>query len=234
MSSRMIWVLAVLAACGSGGDGGTGPNGQPTPVAAVTVTPSDLSIVIGSTAQLRAHPRDAAGAQLFGRAVTWSSSNTTIATVSNAGVVSAHATGSVSITATSEGKTGTATVAATGPVSLAAIMGTWTGLVTEVQPCCLFEYTTAITIPTPGPVAPGALAGTITYYGGALQCSGDLSLRAEGPNFLEFSERITAGTGCAAVTTVVRLGPFASDGVRLRYSAQGGNSTATALLSRSP
>lgn len=233
MSSRMIWVLALLAACGSGGNDGTGPNGQPAPVASVTVTPSARSIVIGSTVQLWAQPRDAAGAQLFGRAVTWSSSNTAIATVSNAGVVSAHAAGSASITATSEGKTGTAAVTATVPVSLASISGSWTGLVTENQPCCRFEYTTVITISASGPVLPGALAGTVSYSGGVVQCGGELSFRLEGTGFLEFSERITTGSGCIAFGSV-RLGPFATDGVRLHYTGQSGNGTATALLSRSP
>ena len=233
MSSRMVWVLALLAACGSGGDGATGPTGQPAAVASVSVTPPALSIAIGSTAQLTAQLRDAAGALLSGRAVTWSSGNTAVATVSNAGVVSAHATGSASITATSEGKTGTATVAATVPVSLAAISGTWTGLVTEVQPCCRFEYTTVIAISASGPLLPGALAGTVSYSGGVVQCGGELSLRSEGPGFFEFSERITTGSGCIPFSAV-RLGPFASDGVRLQYSGSGGNSSATALLSRSP
>ena len=233
MRFRTAFVLAGLVACGGGGDDGTGPNSQPAAVASVTVTPAIQNIAVGATAQLTAQLRDAAGSQLSGRTVTWSSSNTTIATVSNAGVVTANTPGTATITATSEGKSGTASVAAVVPASLAAISGTWTGLVTEVQPCCRFEYTTTITISASGPVLPGALAGTVSYSGGVVQCGGELSFRSEGTGFLEFSERITTGSGCIPFSAV-RLGPFASDGVRLQYTGQGGNSTATALLSRSP
>ena len=51
-------------------------------VASVTVTPSTASVSEGSTVQLVAVPRDAAGNALTGRTVTWSSSNTGVTTVS--------------------------------------------------------------------------------------------------------------------------------------------------------
>ena len=50
-----------------------------------------------------------AGAPLD-RAVTWSSDNSAVASVSTAGVVSALTPGSATITAQSEGKSGTATI----------------------------------------------------------------------------------------------------------------------------
>ena len=50
---------------------------------------------------------------LTGRAITWSSGNTGVATVAPNGTVTAVAPGSATITATSEGKTGTATVTVT-------------------------------------------------------------------------------------------------------------------------
>jgi uncharacterized protein YjdB len=53
---------------------------------------------------------DAAGNVLTDRVVTWSSSNTGIATVDQSGVVRGVRRGTVTITATSEGKFGTASI----------------------------------------------------------------------------------------------------------------------------
>src|SRR5437773_589908 len=58
-------------------------------------------------------PKDAGGTPLSGRTVTWSSSNTTVATVSNSGLVSGVTPGTATITATSEGKSGTSSITVT-------------------------------------------------------------------------------------------------------------------------
>src|SRR5207249_952320 len=83
------------------------------PVASVEVTPATASVQAGQTVQLTATPRDAGGTPLSGRTVTWSSSNTAVATVSNGGLVSGVTPGSATITATSEGKSGTSSVTVT-------------------------------------------------------------------------------------------------------------------------
>src|SRR6058998_2908299 len=85
----------------------------PPAVASVDVTPPSASVEAGQTVQLTATPKDAGGAQLSGRTVTWSSSNTAVATVSNSGLVSGVTPGSATITATSEGKSGTSSVTVT-------------------------------------------------------------------------------------------------------------------------
>ncbi len=77
-------------------------------VATVTVTPSPLSMSVGQQTQLTATLKDAGGNVLNGRAVTWASSNTGVATVSAQGVVTAVAVGATTVTATSEGTSGTA------------------------------------------------------------------------------------------------------------------------------
>jgi len=84
------------------------------PVASVTVAPSTASIAITGTVQLTATPKDANGNPLTGRAISWSSSDNTIATVNGSGLVTGVAAGSVTITATSEGKSGTASVTVAG------------------------------------------------------------------------------------------------------------------------
>src|SRR5207253_4220921 len=85
------------------------------PVATVSVSPPTASIQQGQTVQLTATPKAASGNTLSGRTVTWSSSNTSVATVSSSGLVSAVTPGSATVTAASEGKTGTASITVTAP-----------------------------------------------------------------------------------------------------------------------
>src|SRR5438132_1696904 len=85
----------------------------PPAVASVDVTPPSASVQAGQTVQLTATPKDAGGTPLSGRTVTWSSSNTAVATVSNSGLVSGVTPGSATITATSERKSGTSSVPVT-------------------------------------------------------------------------------------------------------------------------
>jgi uncharacterized protein YjdB len=86
------------------------------PVATVSISPSSQSLVIGATVQLAATTRDANGAVLTGRAVSWSSASGAIATVSTSGLVRGIAAGTVQITATSEGKSSSASITVTPPV----------------------------------------------------------------------------------------------------------------------
>jgi uncharacterized protein YjdB len=82
----------------------------PAPVASVTVTPASASIALGGMVQLAATLKDASGNLLSGRTVTWTVSNTAVATITASGLVIGVAPGSVSITATSEGRSGSAAV----------------------------------------------------------------------------------------------------------------------------
>jgi uncharacterized protein YjdB len=95
----------------------------PAPVATVTVTPATASVTAGQSVQLQATLRDAANNVLTGRTITWASSNVSLATVSSTGLVQGVAAGTVTITATSEGKTGssTVTVTAAAPPPVASV-----------------------------------------------------------------------------------------------------------------
>jgi parallel beta-helix repeat protein len=88
---------------------------QPPPVASVSVSPATASVAVGKIIQLTATLKDANGNVLTGRTVTWSSSNDAVAATSVSGQVLGKAAGSVTITATSEGKSGTAAVSVTAP-----------------------------------------------------------------------------------------------------------------------
>jgi Tol biopolymer transport system component/uncharacterized protein YjdB len=104
-----LTAIALLGAiaCSDGGDAGTTP---PAPVATVTVSPATQTLVVGGTATLTATLTDAAGKPLTGRAVAWTSSQPSIASVSASGVVTAVAEGTAQIDATSEGKSGSAII----------------------------------------------------------------------------------------------------------------------------
>ena len=107
-----VLMMAVMTACGGGGDGTTAPTPPPVNVgvATVTVSLSPAQITVGTTATATAELRSSAGAVLAGRPVEWSSSAPAIASVNSAGVVSAIAAGSATITATSEGRSGSASL----------------------------------------------------------------------------------------------------------------------------
>lgn len=121
----LIAASTIIVGCGGGGDSIVGPPPPPPPpptvaVASVAVSPATASTQVGSTISLAATPKDGAGNALSGRTITWSTSDGTIANVSAAGVVTGVAAGSVTITATSEGKSGQAIVAVT-PIPVASV-----------------------------------------------------------------------------------------------------------------
>jgi len=82
----------------------------PPPVATVTLSPTTCTIDPGQSCVPTVTLKDAAGATLTGRSVSWTTSASGIATVSTSGMITAVATGTATITATSEGKTGTVAV----------------------------------------------------------------------------------------------------------------------------
>src|SRR5213079_1429559 len=98
---------ATITATSEGKSGTASVTVTQVPVATVSVSPATATVQAGQTVQLIATPKDANGAALSGRSVTWSSSNTSVATVSSSGLVSGVTPGSATITATSEGKSGT-------------------------------------------------------------------------------------------------------------------------------
>jgi hypothetical protein len=104
----LVLTLALTVACG--GDGPTNPTSQPRPVASVTISGTVGQPVPGDETQLVATLRDAAGVELTGRTITWSSSSEGVATVTQSGLVTAVAPGSATITATSEQRSGTKAV----------------------------------------------------------------------------------------------------------------------------
>jgi hypothetical protein len=91
-------------------------------VASVLVSPAAGDLAVGETMQLTATLKDSAGNPLTGPPVRWESSDITVATVSNAGLVTGVAPGAATITAASEGTDGSAAIAVTViPVAAVAV-----------------------------------------------------------------------------------------------------------------
>lgn len=101
----------VTVTASAGGQSGTAQiTVAAVPVAAVGVAPDSIVLGVGSTFQLAATTKAADSSILSGRVITWGSGATATATVSNAGLVTAIAPGTATVTATSETRSGTGNV----------------------------------------------------------------------------------------------------------------------------
>ena len=111
------WLRAALWVClGSGAlacagfSDIAGPRPAESPVADVELTPAQLTLPAGGSTVLLARVRDGSSQVLSDRDLTWSSSDTAVATVSVAGLVSAVRPGVARIAVSADGRSATATV----------------------------------------------------------------------------------------------------------------------------
>ncbi|MDA1082118.1 MAG: Ig-like domain-containing protein [Gemmatimonadetes bacterium] len=105
--------LLALACGGGDSSGGSGGATAPEPVASVSISSPVSSLAVGESTTLIATPVDKNGNTLGGRSITWASLNVTAASVSAGGVVTAHAAGSATITATVESKSAQTSITVT-------------------------------------------------------------------------------------------------------------------------
>ena len=141
-------LVLLVASCAKSGDSGAT---QPVSTTSSVAVSQDATLVPLATVQLTATPKDASGAALTGKTVSWSSSNTSVATVSGSGLVTALTPGTAIITATSEGKSGTVTMtvregAQVGPAG--ATFSALQGAVKVTLPAGALATSTAITVAT--------------------------------------------------------------------------------------
>src|SRR4051794_22670946 len=116
--ARTTWTLGSavgpqeLRVAGTGGTtlvvGATGV--APAKVARVQVSPDSVVLAAGATGGFSAVAYDSAGNALTGRTVTWSSSDSVVATVGSTGTVTGVSPGAARVTATVEGVAGSAAV----------------------------------------------------------------------------------------------------------------------------
>jgi uncharacterized protein YjdB len=94
-------LAAVTAACSSDS---TGVSTNRKSVVLVAVNPASAQLAVGSTLPLAATAFDDGGGEVTGRQTFWASADSTVATVSGAGVVTGRRVGAVQIQAAVEGK----------------------------------------------------------------------------------------------------------------------------------
>ncbi len=103
---------------------------DPPPASSVEVTPASASIIVGATQQFTGVAFDASHQPLVNATISWSSNNSSIATVSASGLATGVAPGDVMIIGSADGKADTAQVhvdPATHPPT-AMVNGPFTGL----------------------------------------------------------------------------------------------------------
>lgn len=83
------------------------------PVADLVLTQSSATVTVGDTLRITATLYDADGNVLSGRSVSWSSVDTTVATVDADGLVTGVAEGTTTVAATSEGISASASITVT-------------------------------------------------------------------------------------------------------------------------
>jgi uncharacterized protein YjdB len=108
---------ATITATSGGVSGTSAVTVIPGAAATLQVTPASPALTVGETLQLMATVRDAQGNVITGDSIGWATSDVKIATVSAAGVLSAVAVGTATVTASDGGATGTTAIT----VSLAPI-----------------------------------------------------------------------------------------------------------------
>ncbi len=92
----------------------TPPGATSAGVVGLALSPAQVTVAVGGAVQLTARPKRASGATLFGRVITWASTDTDVATVSEDGLVTANQPGTATITCTCEHASATASVIVTG------------------------------------------------------------------------------------------------------------------------
>lgn len=130
----------------------------PPAVTSLSVAPAG-PLTAGETATLVATPKDKNGTALTGRIISWSSSATRVATVSNIGVVTAVSPGTATITAVSDGISGTAAIIVAAPP------GTSLPSIASISPATLSP---GVTVTITGTNFINLPAGNSVYVAGVL------------------------------------------------------------------
>ena len=198
-------------------------------VATITVSPPTSTIPVGSTVQLQAVLRDDQGNVLAGRAVLWSTSDATRATVSGTGLVTGVSPGGpVTILATSEGRSGSAQVTL-NPLPLTITTTSLPAGTVGVAYSQALSATGGIrpyswTISS-GSVPPGTALSTAGVLSGTPTANGSFSftVRAADAGSQSATQALTVQVGASLAITTTNL-PSATTGTAYtsQLSASGG------------
>ena len=116
--SAVLAVVALAQGCGDGESPAAPPTPEPARPTTVTVSPAtDELTTLGATVQLTAEVRDQNARMMAGATVTWSSGDTSVATVDASGLVTATGNGTATIAASAGSASGSAVVTVTQSVA---------------------------------------------------------------------------------------------------------------------
>ena len=114
-------LTSCISACGGGATDPPAPADRPR-AAEVTITPAAAQLTaLGETTRFSARVRDQNGQVMAGATVSWSSGNTSVATVDGSGLATAVGNGTAPIMATSGPASGSATVTVAQLVSAVSV-----------------------------------------------------------------------------------------------------------------
>lgn len=134
------------------------------PVGSVTVTPTSASVVAGATVQLSTTVKDSVGTTVTDRLVTWTTSNSAVASVSSTGLVTGVAAGSAMIIATSETRVGISAITITALSSTSRwVTGYWVGYQESMYPAAQVDMS-LLTHVVMGAVEPSGATGLDTTF----------------------------------------------------------------------
>lgn len=192
-------VAAVVLAAGCGGDGSGGGGITPTgpmllvgPTATVSVNcPTQMET--GTSSTCTAYGYDANNTYTNNSVSSWSSSNTSVATITSGGAISAVGAGTTTISAVIDGITGTRSVTVVNPAPLSVTMGGPTSVKPNVQ--CYWWANTSGGTPSYGWSWSGGLSGSAfasEYY-------------ATSPSSGSFTVSVTVTDANGATATATKL-----------------------------
>ena len=231
---RAVITVSLLVACTSD------TSGPPHPVASVDVTPPAASIPITTAVQFTAVPRDAQGGALNGRTITWSSSDTTVATTSAGGLVTGVSLGSVTITASAEGHAGTTTVGVVPGPAVGLLFTSQPSTVTagvpltppiqitaqDIRGNTATGFTGSVTVSIAANPSGGTLSGTKTIAAVAgVATFSDLRIDKSGSGY---TLQASSGTLSAVSSGVVNVSP--GPAAHLRFAVQPSTTAAGASI----
>ena len=114
----MLGVVALAKGCGDGDSPAAPPPPEPARHTTLTVSPAVTELIaFGASVQLTAEVRDQNARVMANANVTWSSTDTSVATVNASGLVTAVAEGTATITASAGPASGSAAVTVRQPVA---------------------------------------------------------------------------------------------------------------------
>jgi O-glycosyl hydrolase len=101
--TALLWACTTgqpLTGPSSTAGGASAPSGVPT---AISVSPAAVTVKVGGQVSIAAVATNAAGQAVTSQAITWTSTNTAVATVNTSGMITAVTTGTATVTATVNG-----------------------------------------------------------------------------------------------------------------------------------